>query len=94
MTNWENHRTSTSNPHSVDWSDVSSGHTSTAHNSINIGGSSASCTGNAATADWADTVDVNTSTSSSWFDLVFHSSDSLYSAVGIDYQPSTDSIRF
>jgi hypothetical protein len=55
---------------------------------------SGALSGNASTASWADTVDVNDSSSSSWYDLVWHSSDTLYSADGIQYQASTDSLRF
>ena len=57
-------------------------------------GSSTSCTGNAATATWADTVDVNSgNTSSAWYDVVWHSGDTLYSSTGVEIQGSTGSIQ-
>ncbi len=54
-------------------------------------------TGNASTATWADTVDVNAgNTSSTWYDVVWHSSDTLYSAQSskaVEIQSSTGSLR-
>ncbi len=50
-----------------------------------------SVTGNAATATWADTVDVNTSTSGSFYNMNWHSGDTLYSCSsggGMTYRPS------
>ena len=50
--------------------------------------------GNAKTATWADTVDVNGSnTSSTWYDIVWHSGDTLYSSTGVEIQGSTNSIK-
>ena len=60
----------------------------------NVTGSSGSCTGNAATATWADTVDVNSAnTSATWYDVVWHSGDSVYSSTGVEIQGSTNSLR-
>ncbi|CAL9994354.1 long tail fiber protein distal subunit [Vibrio phage D480] len=54
-------------------------------------------TGNASTATWADTVDVNAeNTSSTWYDVVWHSGDSLYSSQAssaVEIQASTGSLR-
>ena len=43
-------------------------------------------TGNAATATWADTVDVNSSNSGSYYDVVWHSGDTLYSAASSKFR--------
>ena len=51
-------------------------------------------TGNATTATWADTVDVNSgNTSSTWYDVVWHSGDTVYSSTGVEIQGSTNSLR-
>jgi len=62
---------------------------------ISVTGSSGSCTGNAATATWADTVDVNSSQTgqSSWYDVVWHSGDSVYSTPAVEIRPSTGTLR-
>ena len=54
-----------------------------------------SITGNAATATWADTVDVNSgqSSQSTYYDVVWHSGDSVYSTPAVDIQPSTGTLR-
>ncbi|WP_404764624.1 tail fiber protein [Vibrio alginolyticus] len=50
--------------------------------------------GNASTASWADTVDVNSgNTSGSWYDIVWHSGDTVYSSNGVEIQGSTNSIK-
>jgi hypothetical protein len=50
--------------------------------------------GNASTATWADTVDVNSgNTSESWYDIVWHSGDTVYSSTGVEIQGSTNSIK-
>lgn len=53
--------------------------------------------GNANTATWADTVDVNAgSNSATWYNVVWHNSDTLYSAQSskaVEIQSSTGSIR-
>lgn len=52
------------------------------------------CSGNAATATWSDTVDVNSAnTSASWYDVVWHSEDTLYSSTGVEIQGSTNTLR-
>jgi hypothetical protein len=53
-----------------------------------------STTGNAATATWADTVDVNgANTSATFYDVVWHSGDSVYSSAGVEIQGSTNTLR-
>lgn len=58
---------------------------------------SGALSGNASTATWADTVDVNSgNTSATWYDVVWHSSDSLYSSQSskaVEIQSSTGSLR-
>ncbi|UYD72135.1 intramolecular chaperone auto-processing domain protein [Vibrio phage vB_VpaM_VPs20] len=50
--------------------------------------------GNASTATWADTVDVGSgNTASTWYDVVWHSGDSVYSSPGVEIQGSTNSIK-
>ena len=52
------------------------------------------CTGNAATATWADTVDVNSgNTSAAWYDVVWHSGDSLYSSTGVEIYANGSYLR-
>ena len=57
-----------------------------------------SITGNAATATtatWADTVDVNSGQSSqtTYYDVVWHSGDTVYSTPAVDIQPSSGTLR-
>lgn len=48
----------------------------------------------ASSATWADTVDVNGSnTSTAWYDVVWHSGDTLYSSTGVEIQGSTNTLR-
>lgn len=51
---------------------------------------SQACTGNAATATWADTVDVNSGQTSqnAWYDVVWHSGDTVYSTPDVEIYPS------
>ena len=61
---------------------------------IFYGSFSGDVAGNADTATWADTVDVNSgNTSSTWYDVVWHSGDSVYSSTGVEIQGSTNSLR-
>jgi hypothetical protein len=55
----------------------------------------ASCTGNSATATWADTVDVNSGQSSqaTYYDVVWHSGDTVYSTPAVDIQPNSGTLR-
>ena len=51
-------------------------------------------TGNASTATWADTVDVNSGNSAdSYYDIVWHSGDTLYSTTTLEVQPANEAIR-
>ncbi|MDG2790917.1 hypothetical protein P7M42_07235 [Vibrio parahaemolyticus] len=53
-----------------------------------------SLSGNASTSTWADTVDVNSgNTSANWYDVVWHSGDTVYSSTGVEIQGSTNSIK-
>lgn len=48
-----------------------------------------------AKANWADTVDVNTSTSTSWYNMMWHSGDTVYGTNGkIQYRPSDGYTKF
>ncbi|CAL9992667.1 long tail fiber protein distal subunit [Vibrio phage D482] len=64
---------------------------------VTAGAFSGALSGNASTATWADTVDVNAgNTSATWYDVVWHSSDTLYSAQSskaVEIQSSTGSLR-
>lgn len=59
---------------------------------MNINGSSTSCTGNSATATWADTVDVNTSTSTSTYGILWNSGDTVYTTSNAKIRPSDSAI--
>lgn len=56
---------------------------------------SGALSGNATTATWADTVDVNSSSSSSFYNIIWHSSDTLYGSTSskLTTQPSTGYIK-
>jgi hypothetical protein len=55
---------------------------------------SGSLAGNADTSTWADTVDVNGNNASiNWYDVAWHSGDTLYSSTGVEIQGSTNSLR-
>lgn len=64
-----------------------------ASGNFSAGTITANLTGTASSATWADTVDVNTSDSATWYNMVWHSGDTLYSSTGVQYQGSTDSLR-
>jgi len=50
--------------------------------------------GHADTATWADTVDVNSNNLSAyWYDVVWHSGDTVYSSANVEIQGSTGTLR-
>ena len=57
--------------------------------------SSGSISGNAATATWADQVDVNSGQSSqnAWYDVVWHSGDTVYSSPSVEIYPAGGYLR-
>ena len=58
-------------------------------------GSSTSCTGNSATATWANTVDVHSGQTgqSAWYDVVWHSGDTVYSTPNVEIYPGGGYLR-
>ena len=63
-------------------------------NTITTGTFYGALSGNAATATWADTVDVNESNlSATFYDVVWHSGDTVYSSPGVEILGSTGTLR-